>query len=198
MIATLNKQEYLVKKRYPFLENFPFGEFTIEMGDPTFVPPTDEESDGQLIDSQLIKFTYSAGQSNIAVVIFDKELTWIHDIAEKIEDLDEITKQINAGLETMDLLPKRDATLFADEWLSKLQDGHTRLSYSTSGEILASLVRNHQQMVVIINKLVKLATGKGLLSLSNEEYAIVLTYYHFQLVYAKLMLGLVISAKISF
>ena len=196
MISSISKQAYVVKRKYPFLENFSFKEFQVEAGD-VFKPMDDSDYMNQPIDPKLLKFVYETGPSSMTIMIFEQELNWLNEIAEKITDLDHATKVIDEAIASTDLLVKRDGVNFAEEWSSKIQDNRTRLSYSTSGEILAGLVRNQTQFTTVINKLVKLALGKGLVGLDREEYQIILTYYQFQLIYTKLILGIVIASKIS-
>lgn len=198
MITSVSKQAYMVQRKYPFLENFPFSEFQVEAGD-LFKPMATDESSypNQTVDPKLLKFVYDTGQSSMTIMIFEQELNWLNEIAEKITDLDHATKVIDDAINSPDILVKRDGVNFAEEWSSKIQDNHTRLSYSTSGEILAGLVKNHVQLTIVINKLVKLALGKGLVGLDHEEYQIILTYYQFQLIYTKLILGIMIASKIS-
>ena len=164
---------------------------------PSFLFEEDEVALIRPIDPKLIKFSYTREKSNIAIVIFEQELYWISEVASKIKDLDRILKTINRGLKSKDILAKRDAVEAAEDWCGLIQDNRTSLSYSTMGEILASLIRDKNQMIRVLNHLGHLNLKKGLVSLSKEEYSIILTYYHFQLIYTKLILGLVIASKIS-
>lgn len=201
MIISPSKQSRILTKKYPFLQNFPFGEFEIEIGEmpksPSFLFEEDEVALIRPIDPKLIKFSYTREKSNVAIVIFEQELYWISEVASKIKDLDRILKTINRGLKSKDILAKRDAVEAAEDWCGLIQDNRTSLSYSTMGEILASLIRDKNQMIRVLNHLGHLNLKKGLVSLSKEEYSIILTYYHFQLIYTKLILGLVIASKIS-
>ena len=133
----------------------------------------------------------------MTIVIFEQELNWINSISNKVTNLDQISKTIDAAIAAEWILDKRDGVNSAEQWCEQLNDAHTKLSYSTSGEILASLVSSHTQLVGVINKIVKLAVGRGLVELTREEYQIILTYYQFQLIYSKFLLGVVISSKIS-
>jgi hypothetical protein len=198
MVTAVSKQTYAIRRKYQFLQNFPFSEFRVESGDqvvPTFF--NDEDASSKIAEPSLIKFIYDLGVSNMTVVIFERELSWINQVAEKITDLDGALSTINLALTSDDLLTKRDAVNFTEKWCSQLEDGKIRLSYSTAGEIIASLVESQAQLILVINKLVKLAIGKGLVNLTKKEYQIILTYYQFQLIYSKLILGIVISSKIS-
>jgi hypothetical protein len=49
----------------------------------------------------------------------------------------------------------------------------------------------------LINNINKLANKRGVVKLTPDEYQVIMTYYEFRLVYTKLILGLVIAAKIS-
>lgn len=202
MIISPSKQSQLVTRKYPFLQNFPFGEFAIEIGEmpksPTFL--FDEDSDffeTRPIDPKLVKFGYGKDKTKIAIVIFEQELYWINEIADKVKDLDKISKILDKGLKSKDLLVKRNSVEAAEDWCSLIQDNRTSLSYSTMSEILSSMIGDRGQMIRILNQLGQLTLKKGLVSLSKEDYQIILTYYHCQLVYTKLILGLVIASKIS-
>ncbi|MEI8345454.1 MAG: hypothetical protein WCG06_05210 [Candidatus Omnitrophota bacterium] len=196
MVTTLSKQAYIVQRKYPFLQNFPFGEYRVEIGDiyPTGPVVEDREKES---DPRLVKFVYEIGSSQMTIVIFEQELNWINSISNKVTNLDQAAKTIDAAIAAEWILDKRDGVNFAEHWCEQLNDDHTKLSYSTSGEILASLVSSHTQLVGVINKIVKLAIGHGLVELTREEYQIILTYYQFQLIYSKFLLGVVISSKIS-
>lgn len=196
MTSPVSKSDYLVKRKYPFLENFPFDEFSIEaigFNKSSY----DNEYSENLMPTQLIKFLYEKGKSSMTIFVFERELAWINEVSANITDLNRIAKLIDKALKSNDLLIKRNGVHHAEEWCAQLQDNRSRLSYSTSGEILTKLVDSNEQLVSIINKIVKLSIGAGIVGLSEKEYRIILTYYQFQLIYAKLLLGIVIASKIS-
>jgi len=201
MILSQNKHIEQVSSRLPFLRNFPFDEFDMQMVEITKIEvpfEDDEMARTEQIASGLIEFTYTKeSTTKIAVSVWEKEIEWINSISDKITDLDKILKAINRGIKSKNLLVKRDSVEAAEKWCSFLQDGRSRLSYSTMGEALSRLVKNRQQMVNVINKLTALQNKSGLVSLTKQEHSIVLTYYHFQLIYTKLILGIVIASKIS-
>lgn len=197
MIDTISKQAAVVRGKYPFLDNFPFSEFQIEAGEAHNSSAEANFGQKRVVDPNLLKFTYTKGQSNISIVIFEQELNWLNQISNKITDLDKAKLIIDSAIESNDLLVKRDGVNFAEEWASLLKDKNRKLSYSTSGEILLSLIKSQEQLITIINKIMQLSVNRGLVGLTVEEYQIILTYYQFQLIYVKLILGIIISAKIS-
>lgn len=202
MIASQSKQASKVTRKYPFLKNFPFGEFSMDVADspgPGFMLDEDfEPIFNSESEPSLVKFNYVAkGTGKISIVIFEQELNWIDSISSDVKDLDKIRRSLDRGLRSKDLLAKRDAVELADAWCANVQDKRAKLSYSTMGEVLAGLIKDQSQLIRIISKLSLLSLKRGLVSLTKEEYQIVLTYYHFQLIYTKLILGLVIASKIS-
>ena len=201
MISSISKEKYLINRIFPILENFPFSEFNIEMAESPSIRnllDLDEPSDVYDRNHQLIKFVYTESDSSkLAIVIFEQELNWIINVSSNITNLDKISKTLNRAIKSKNLLVKRNAAQVAEAWCSQLKDNRTALSYSTMGEILLKLTDSQAECISIINKLGILSTKTGIVSLNKSEYQIILTYYHFQLIYAKLLLGLVISTKIS-
>lgn len=200
MTVSQSRQATILNSRYPFLKNFPFGEFTIEVGE--------TDSPGRsIMDDDLFTPTNSQGvirfsfgeksTGRITIVLFEQELEWIAGIADNIKDLDRIRKTLDKGIRSKDLIVKRNAVEAAETWCLAVQNDRARLSYSTMGDVLTSMIHGTQQLVQVVGKLAALSVKKGLVNLSKEEYEIILTYYHFQLVYTKLILGLVIASKIS-
>jgi hypothetical protein len=201
MISSISKEKYLINRIFPILENFPFSEFNIEMAEsPSIRNLLDLDEPADLYDKnhQLIKFVYTESDSSkLSIVIFEQELNWIINVSSNITNLDKISKTLNRAIKSKNLLVKRNAAQVAEAWCSQLKDNRTALSYSTMGEILLKLTDSQAECISIINKLGILSTKTGIVSLNKSEYQIILTYYHFQLIYAKLLLGLVISTKIS-
>jgi len=54
-----------------------------------------------------------------------------------------------------------------------------------------------RETVQLINNINKLSAGAKVIRLDKKQYDIIVTYYDFQLIYCKLILGIVIAAKIS-
>ena len=200
MTISQSRQATILNSRYPFLKNFPFSEFTIEVGEMAMPGQLmmDDDSFVQTGKNGLIQFSFGKkATGRITIVLFEQELEWIASIADNITDLDRIRKTLDKGIRAKDLIGKRNAVEAAEAWCLAVQNDRARLSYSTMGDVLTSMIRNTQQLVQIVGKLTALSVKKGLVNLSKEEYEIILTYYHFQLVYTKLILWLVIASKIS-
>ena len=87
----------------------------------------------------------------------------------------------------------------ADLWLNGIKDRSSSLSKEIFNEVSQSLLGGKplSEAVSVINSVNKMYTKKGVVKISKENLNIIFTYFHFKLVYAKLILGIVIASKIS-
>jgi hypothetical protein len=87
----------------------------------------------------------------------------------------------------------------ADLWLNDIKDRSASLSKETFNEVIQSLLGGKPlaEAVSVITAVNKLYTKKGVLKISKENLDVIFTYFHFRLVYTKLILGIVIASKIS-
>jgi hypothetical protein len=191
-----------VYSNYPFLRNFPFQDFQIEASE-VKKPQVD---DGEVMSMQsthinpfIINFVYSREKQKTAISVFDRELDWLSTRAESITELDDIVRIINESLPIGDIIKKRDAVLVVEHWLKKIADDRATLNYSTFNDILMRLIGVTQlkETVQLINNINKLSSGASVIRMDRKQYDIIMTYYDFQLIYCKLVLGIIIAAKIS-
>lgn len=200
MAAIMLDDRQILNKKYPFLVNYPFPDFKLEIGEVANGPirATDDEPKASKYDSPIIRFLFES-DSKISINIHENDLNWICQRAEHVTELDTIAKKIELGLVSNNILLKRNAVEDSDLWIKLLSDEKTMLAYSTFTEALTGLIgkRSLVDATRLINNINKLAAKKGLVRLGKDEYSVILTYYQFRLVYTKLILGLVIAAKIS-
>jgi hypothetical protein len=183
--------------------NFPFSDFQLEVGElpsaPKPMPAPDMlESKPSKYDSPVIKFTLSR-VAKFSINIHENDLVWIFNRADTVTQLDTTAKLLEEALMSNDILFRRDVTVIADDWIKRLSDTKTMLTYSTFADVLTALVgeRSILDATKLINNINKLANKRGIVKLTPDEYQVIMTYYEFRLVYTKLILGLVIAAKIS-
>ena len=131
--------------------------------------------------------------------MYADELEWISEVADSIKSLDKIAKRIDKGLKTRDIFLKRDIVMEADLWLNGIKDRSSSLSKEIFNEVSQSLLGGKplSEAVSVINSVNKMYTKKGVVKIYKENLNIIFTYFHFKLVYAKLILGIVIASKIS-
>lgn len=202
MVKDFTKDRILINRAFPFLENFPFNEdFEIySESAPMLAVTFDEEFDSAIRRPvRTVSFRNAGSPLKATINMTHAELSWLGKISDNIKKLDRISKRIDRGLKSKDILLKRDISLEADEWLTQVSDSASSLSQETFNEVLRSLIGNKtvNQTVKFINDLNKLYSGRGLIKMSKDDLDIMFTYLHFRLIYAKLILGIVIASKIS-
>lgn len=202
MVKDFTKDRVLANRAFPFLANFPFNEdFEICMESAPMLAVTfDEEFDSAIRRPvKTINFKSKNSPLKATISMTYEELSWLSNISDGIKKLDKISKRIDRGLKSKDILTKRDISREADLWLTQVSDNASSLSQETFNEVLRSLIGNKsiKQTVKFITDLNKLYTGKGLIRLTKSDLDIMFTYLHFRLIYAKLILGIIIASKIS-
>lgn len=184
------------------MANFPFGnEFEMQVANPQIMAMMfDEEwTPSKKSTPSLMYFTHAATPSKMVISMYSNELLWLSDVAESVSNLDKIAKRIDKGLKSKDIFTKRDAVIEADKWLVQVKDRSSSLSQETFNEVIYSLLNGKSiaEAVAVIESVNKLYTKKGVVSVSKENLDIIFTYFHFKLIYVKLILGIVIASKIS-
>lgn len=204
MVTEFSKDRTMINRAYPFMQNFPFNEsfeMSLNQQPPSIIMMLDDDEleIPNFNQRKTVNFKYIKDKLITIISINHDELLWISETGESIDQLDEISKKIDLGLETLDILEKRDCSAAAEEWLTQISDSESSLSRETFNEAIIALVGNRrmQDIVTLINTINKLYTGKGLVKISKSDRDLILTYFHFKLVYAKLLLGIVIASKIS-
>jgi len=204
MAALAPDDRTILNKKYPFLSSFPFKEFKLEVGELPTAPVADpglleEETAPSKYDSPIVRFLYEHLGTRFAINIHENDLAWIYDRAKDVRELDTITQALDRGLASNDLLVRRDVIEISDDWMKRLSDKKTMLAYSTFTEALTSLIgqKSITAATELINNINKLSNRKGLISLTEDDSRIIMTYYHFRIVYTKIILGIVIASKIS-
>jgi len=191
-----------INRAFPFMKNFPFGnEFSMEVAEPQVMAMMfDEEfSTAKRSNPSLINFTNTGSPSKMVISMYPGELEWIGDVADSVKNLDTIAKRIDKGLKAKDIFLKRDIVMESDLWLNGIKDRSATLSKETFNDVIQSLLegKSLDEAVSVINAVNKLYTKKGVVKISKENLNVIFTYFHFRLVYAKLILGIVIASKIS-
>jgi len=198
-LIKVDKKLSKVYTRHPFLKNFPFSDFSLE-AEELSVPSIDIEEIGSSGEKAIIvNFAYTRGKQRTLISVFDRELGWLNRRADAISKLDSIVKIVNRGLESSEITTKRDSVVATEKWIKGISDKHTALNYSTFNDILMRLVGTAQlrETVELINNINKLSAGAKVIRLDKKQYDIIMTYYDFQMIYCKLILGIIIAAKIS-
>lgn len=200
---TLTKDRIQINRDYPFMKNFPFDDkFEMKMQEMQ-VPTAFMNAGFELVmmgqQAPEVHFNYKDSPVNATITISEKELIWISEAGKSVKKMDRIAKRIDRGLKSKDMLVKRDACLEADEWMSSITDGKNMLSKQIMNDALNSIVGPIEvaDAISLANLLTKLFMKTGFVHMTRKEGNIITTFLQFKLIYTKLLLGIVISSKIT-
>jgi len=196
-METITQDERVLKK-FPFLKDFPFQEFSINGSEISIMNMDDEDSQRTNID--LVTFAFTDSKSHkFSIVTYDSELEWMSKISEKITDLDQIHSILRDAVISTDLIEKRNFMRKCLEWLVKINDGKATISFLVFSDVLLGLIDHYgvKDTTKFISNLNRLTSNKGVVILSDEEYKTLNAYYDFHFFYTKVMLGIIIASKLS-
>jgi hypothetical protein len=198
-IQTDNSELY---KALPVMESFPFTEYLIEVEADDIKPEFDVapiliNELGAFGNTQRLNFYYDDGETTIMISFYQDDLLDLVSISSSIKKLDSVNKDIALGLETTDIVEKIDYVKKSRKFSKLLKldcfanppfEAILQELISTNGAILES---------EIVLELQKLKPKKILnINLGEKEKTAIFSYLNFQLHYAKILLGIVIAAKI--
>jgi hypothetical protein len=194
MNITRDNLDEKVIGRIPFLENFPFNEFSL-IANVLSVPQKDMPPK----EMDLVTFECLIGLK-ASINIFDKDIWFLNDIATSVKKLNDIKQIIDKGLSSEDILEKRDCILACEAWTDTFGDtSSAKFSFHTFGEILNGMLKLYEvgDPIEIHHKLNRLHDRFGIVKLDDEQEKLIISFYQFQLIYFKLILGIIIASKIS-
>jgi hypothetical protein len=190
-------------KILPFMSEFPFTEYTIELlekGDDLIqlgISPMliNEFGDTGLVET--LNFYYLEGDSNISISIDRFDVSWIATQAQKVKVLDSTLKALNVGLDSSDLVEKARAAKVGKKFIKAIECEDALLV--DSNELLAEFLNLYGTVLTSKLKMnlqkLSIATLKNT-QFSERQWMAVTAYLNFQINYSKILLGIVIAAKI--
>lgn len=189
----------------PFMHAFPFKEYTIALqqsqeksAQDLGINPIIAKSFGEIEPSKRVHFSYEEGDATLLVSFYLDDLKYIENNYRKIKKLDSVLKDLNDGMATNSIEEKIQAIkkgkafvrLLKSDILNSPQFEGILLDICEILEI--SLATN---VMLDLHKL----NVKGVLTteeFTKKERGAIAAYLNFQLHYAKIILGIVIAAKI--
>lgn len=197
------KDRVQINRDYPFMKNFPFDD-KFEMKMVTSNGPDVFMNGGfelMVMGQQApeIHFNYKDSPIKATITISENELLWISEASKSVKKMDKISKKLDRALKSKDLLVKRDACLEADDWMSSITDGRNMLSKQILNDALTKIAGPIEvaDAISLATLLTQLFNKTGFIHMTRREGDIINTFLQFKLIYAKLMLGIVISSKIT-
>lgn len=187
----------------PFMAEFPFKDYEIrlvEKGEDFIqlgISPMLINEFGDTGKIESLNFYYSEMGSEVLISIGKYDVEWISEQAESVKKLDSIREAMDAGLKTEDLIEKVKSIKAGKKFTKSIGCDSTLLL--DFAEILSDFVKLYD---TALNSKIKLglqklseATLKST-EFSERQYKAVSAFFNFQIHYIKILLGIVIAAKI--
>jgi hypothetical protein len=187
----------------PFMSVFPFEEYDIKLEEKgkdylqLGISPLLIDMIGESGMTETVSFYYYDNDSKVAISVSRDDLDWIAEESERIKKMDAIRLTIDKALEEEDLIQKSKAIKLGKKFTKDLGCDHM-LSLDF-GEILNEFLGIYDTVLTS-----KLKLGLQKLSeasikstdYSERQFRAVTGFLNFQLHYSRIILGVVIAAKI--
>lgn len=189
-------------KALPVMEVFPYDDYLIEIDENGIMPEFDVapiliNELGSFGNTQRLNFYYDEGVTTIMISFYQDDLLDLVGISKAVKKLDSVNSDISAGLASEDLLEKIDLVKKSKKFTKLLKlDSFTNPPFEP---ILQELLSTNEVALEsdIALELQKLKPKKiSKITLGEKEKTAIFSYLNFQLHYARILLGVVIAAKI--
>ena len=184
----------------PFMEAFPFKEYEIDLesdGDELEVSPILVKTLGSFGESQLLNFNYVEHDATIMVSFHREDIIQTAEDSAKIKKLDSVRQELEKGIKSNDIVVKIEAIKKGRKFIRLLDNEN--LMNPEFAPFLQEMLTLHSASLEshLVLELQKLKPQKILdFKLIPAEKIAIFSYLNFQLHYARIILGVVIAAKI--
>jgi hypothetical protein len=191
-----------VYEAYPILQSFPFGGYNIALeqeeddGANLGIDPVIISESGGIAPPEFVNFYYMGKYTNIALSFYTYDINFIRDNAHKIKKLDSLRELLDTGLESDDSLIKISSIKKGERFLKKI--GSSLNVGKSFDQILDQLLVEGTH--VVTSAQIKKIKGKSptldVTEFSEDIQIIINSFYNIHLHHIKILLGVVIAAKI--
>jgi hypothetical protein len=187
----------------PFMSSFPFSDYEITMderGDDFIslgISPILVNAIGEYGTTNMLNFHYIENDSDVTISLQRCDIEWVAEDVSRIKSIDSIRQKLDNALATNDLSLKMEAIKLGKKFIKKV-DPHVIGDISFNGVLNEFLQAND----AVLPSKIKLIAQKLTISqfkdqtFSEKQYQALKSFFNFQLHYAKIVLGIVISVKI--
>lgn len=187
----------------PFMSEFPFDDYEITIED--FGLPLDQLGISPILISELggsnnmqrVDFYYAEGDSSVSISLRKEDIEWLASEAPKITKFDELRKEVDFALKSVDLIEKMKSIRSGRKFLRNFSDPNLQeVDFNeTIGEFLdiyaVSLDSKLKLTVQNLN-----AKSMSKMEITENQYLAIRGFLNFQLNYVKIILGITIATKI--
>jgi len=192
-----------LKTVLPFMTEFPFGDYDISMverGDENIklgISPILVKAFGDNGTIQSLNFYYIEDGSDVSISLYRGDVEWIAEEAVNIKKMDALSKALDNSLKEDDLLLKIKTIKAGRKFLKLLNcDNVTGINFS---DIIVDFTSIYD---TALNSKIRLGLQKlsaatlRSTEFSEKQFKAVRAFLNFQIHYIKILLGIVIAAKI--
>lgn len=187
----------------PFMEAFPFKEYDIALEvegsgpEDLGVDPILIKHLGSFGTEQIVNFNYSENVGPIIISINQEDVLYLAEISRKIKKMTPVREALDIGLNSNSLEEKAEEIKRSRVFIKSL-DSDVLLDPRFEG-VLADIMEVHGVNLTSTQLLALQKRSVAKLKktpFSEKQYSVGKAYFDFQLHYAKILLGIIIAAKI--
>jgi hypothetical protein len=187
----------------PFMSSFPFSDYEITMderGDDFIslgVSPILVNAIGEYGTTNMLNFYYIENDSDVTISLQRSDIEWVAEDVARVKDIDSIRQKLDDALTTNDLSLKMEGVRLGKKFIKKV-DPHI-IGVISFNDVLNEFLQVND---AVLPSKIKLSAQKLTISqfkdqtFSEKQYQALKSFFNFQLHYAKIVLGIVISVKI--
>lgn len=187
----------------PFMSEFPFDDYEITIED--FGLPLDQLGISPILISELggsnnmqrVDFYYAEGDSSVSISLRKEDIEWLASEAPKITKFDELCKEVDFALKSVDLIEKMKSIRSGRKFLRNFSDPNLQeVDFNeTMGEFLGLYeVSLDSKLKLTVQNLNAKSMSK--MEITENQYLAIRGFLNFQLNYVKIILGITIATKI--
>jgi len=187
---------------FPFMESFPFDEYHFELeelgnsAERLGINPIIIEAAGSIVEPSLVNFTKHGEIVNISLSFYTYDIEYIYDKAETVKKMDDLSLILNNAVKCKNFKDKLIAIKEGKKFLKKI---------GSSSAVNGNFNKIFDNLLELMNfslsskedKLIK----KLNINIEQDDFnpdiqEIILEYYNLYLHHIRILLGIVIAAKI--
>jgi hypothetical protein len=190
-------------KVLPFMSAFPFNDYEITMVEhgqdfiTMGVSPILLNAFGDNGTVDMLNFSYVDGESSVAISIYRDDAEWISEEAIQVKKMDSLRVQLDEALDSEDLIKKIKAIKSGKKFSKIIHCDN--IGGVDFGEVLSEFLKVNETVLQSKTKLGLQKLSEATLKsteFSEQQFKATTAFLNFQIHYIKILLGIVIAAKI--
>jgi hypothetical protein len=190
-------------KSIPFMSEFPFDDYEMTIEDLSL--PLDQLGIAPILINEIgntdfmkrVDFYYAEGESSVSISLRKEDIDWLASEAPKIKKLDDLRENLDVALKSKSLIDKVKNIKNSRKFLNNFDDPN--LHEVDFNVTLSEFLELYE---ISLDSKVKLAlqnlNAKSFIKFefTENQYKAISGFLNFQLHYIKIILGIIIAAKI--